>query len=88
VSTSPNSKSSMHIRYTRNLFELALNPPAYPHTTIAIPPTAYRGALTQVVTSAAMRWFPRNDLGGENITCGTAQDSRASVTRLTQALNE
>ncbi|MGC2439335.1 MAG: hypothetical protein WA478_21940, partial [Pseudolabrys sp.] len=61
---------------------------AYPHTTIAIPPTAYRGALTQVVTSAAMRWFPRSDLGGENITCGTAQDSRASVTRLTQALNE
>jgi hypothetical protein len=35
-----------------------------------------------------MRWFPRSDLGGENITCGTAQDSRASVTRLTQALNE
>jgi hypothetical protein len=87
VSTSPNSKSSMHIRYTRNLFELALNPPAYPHTTIAIPPTAYRGADSSRVTSAGCA-DSRSDLGGEKITFGTAQDSRASVTRLTQALNE
>jgi hypothetical protein len=26
------------------------------------------------ITSAAMRGLPRNDLGGEKITCGTTQD--------------
>jgi hypothetical protein len=29
------------------------------------------------VTSAAMRELPRNDLGGEKITYGTAQDLRS-----------
>jgi hypothetical protein len=60
VSTSRNSKSGMHQRYTRNLFDLALNPHAYHHTATAIP------------SNRTSRW----------------KHSRASVTRLTQDLNE
>ena len=45
-----------------------------PATMCCLLPDSRQADAESRVTSAAMRELPHNDLGGEKITCGTAQD--------------